>query len=351
MAEALAANSTASQHRPAASDDEILGLDSKYSEGKANGAPRRTNAGEPGAAPETTDSRAEAASHATGDEPAALQQIFEANPELRRVWRAEREYREVFPSVEKAREAGAQLADLAHMDALFFSGRPESHAELAAAVCRLDPQQFRGLAQAMAAALAQMGPESGAPQGREAGMFRPAQTASGTQNDAAVQGPGAGQFAAFYQEANAAAVQNVLQAIEGQVDRLLPEGIAAGARNRVIGEVYRELDAALRGNRALTHQTRQAFRNGGFDAEHQRAVVGLLVGRARQALPGVAKKVVGEWTSGVLAASGAKRARQRTAESRVDISGGGAGDSAGRRYLSPRDIDYAKLSDGDILNL
>jgi hypothetical protein len=53
----------------------------------------------------------------------------------------------------------------------------------------------------------------------------------------------------------------------------------------------------------------------------------------------------------VLAASGAKRARQRTAESRVDISGGGAGDSAGRRYLSPRDIDYAKLSDGDILNL
>jgi hypothetical protein len=349
MAEALTGNSTASQHRPAASDDEILGLDSKYSEGKANGAPRRTNAEEPGAAPESKDSRAEAASHATGDEPAALQQIFEANPELRRVWQAEREYREVFPSVEKAREAGAQLADLAHMDALFFSGRPESHAELAAAVCRLDPQQFRGLAQAMAAALARMGPESGAPQGREAGMFRPAE--AGTQNDAAPQGPGAGQFAAFYQEANAAAVQNVLQAIEGQVDRLLPEGIAAGARNRVIGEVYRELDAALRGNRALAHQTRQAFRNGGFDAEHQRAVVGLLVGRARQALPGVAKKVVGEWTSGVLAASGAKRARQRTAESRVDISGGGAGDSAGRRYLSPRDIDYAKLSDGDILNL
>lgn len=235
------------------------------------------------------------------------------------------------------------------MDALFFSGRPESHAELAAAVCRLDPQSFRGLAQAMAAALARMGPESGTPQGRESGMFRPAE--AGAQNEAAPQGPAAGQFAAFYQEANAAAVQGVLHAIEGQVDRLLPEGIAAGARNRVIGEVFRELDAALRGNRALAHRTRQAFRNGGFDAEHQRAVVGLLVGRARQALPGVAKKVVGEWTSGALAASGAKRARQRTAESRVDISGGGAGDSAGRRYLSPRDIDYGKLSDGDILNL
>jgi hypothetical protein len=347
MAEAPTSNSVTSRPRLAASDDEILGLDARGSEDKANGTARGAGAGEPGAAPETKVSHAEPAPRGTGDEPAALQQILDANPELRRVWQAEREYREVFPSVEKAREAGAHLADLAHMDALFFSGRPESHAELAAAVCRLDPQSFRGLAQAMAAALAKMGPESAAPQGREAGMFRPADA----QNDAGAQGPGAGQFAAFYQEANAAAVHGVLQAIEGQVDRLLPEGIAAGARNRVIGEVFRELDAALRGNRALAHQTRQAFRNGGFDAEHQRAVVGLLVGRARQALPGVAKKVVGEWTSGVLAASGAKRARQRTAESRVDISGGGAGDSAGRRYLSPHDIDYAKLSDGDILNL
>jgi hypothetical protein len=347
MADAPVPNSMTSQPRPATSDDEILGLDSKYSEARANGAAQGAGAGEPAGASETKDSHAEPVSRGAGDEPAALQQIFEANPELRRVWQAEREYREVFPSVEKAREAGAHLADLAHMDALFFSGRPESHAELAAAVCRLDPQSFRGLAQAMAAALAKMGPESGAQPG-EAGMFQPAR--AGAPNDAAPQGA-AGQFAAFYQEANAAAVQSVLQAIEGQVDRLLPEGIAAGARNRVIGEVYRELDGALRGNRALAHQTRQAFRNGSFDAEHHRAVVGLLVGRARQALPGVAKKVVGEWTSGVLAASGAKQARQRAAASRVDISGGGAGDSAGRRYLSPHDIDYAKLSDGDILNL
>jgi hypothetical protein len=121
------------------------------------------------------------------NEPDAFQQIFEANPELRRAWQAEREYREVFPSVEKAREAGAQLADLAQMDALFFSGRPESHAELAAAVCRLDPQSFRGLAQAMAEALAKMAPESGAQPGRETGMFRPAKACA--QTEAAPQGP------------------------------------------------------------------------------------------------------------------------------------------------------------------
>jgi hypothetical protein len=76
--------------------------------------------------------------------------------------------------------------------------------------------------------------------------------------------------ATFYQEANATAVEAVIETIRSQVERLLPEGLEVGAQNRVIGEIYRELDSSLLSNRALAQQVRQAFRSGNFDADHQR---------------------------------------------------------------------------------
>jgi DNA-binding FadR family transcriptional regulator len=154
----------------------------------------------------------------------------------------------------------------------------------------------------------------------------------------------------FFHTANAAAVQGVLDAIETQVDRLLPEGISKSARNRVVGEIYRELDTTLRSNRQLGHQMRDAFRSGALDGDHQRAVVSLITGRARQALPGVAKRVLSEWTSTVVAANQDRRDRQRTAERRVDIAGTSGGGESGRS-ASPREIDYRRMSDSDILNL
>ena len=408
--------------RPPATDDEILGIQTRTARPKVV-APEETRKGDIGdtkaatrdgglpasATPETDresstsqnvadpgkEAKAakggETENAAVADEPGELRAIFDANPELRRAWRDEKAYREIFPTVEAAREiqklfptvedaraAGQQLAELAHLDALFFSGRREAHAELARFVQHADPNAFRGLAKAMAEIqssdalsggshsespkLARENPASEAGQGVGAQHAAPMQDVSAATRARAetdAPRPAASEqdvarqnaFAAFYQEANAGAVQGVLDAIQTQVERLLPEGVAAGARNRVIGEIYRELDASLRGNRALAQQVRQAFRSGNFDAEHQRAVVGLIVGRARQALPAAAKKVVGEWTTGVLAATNAKLARQRAAESRVDVTGGGAPGGSGRRPLTPTEIDYAKMSDADILNL
>jgi hypothetical protein len=155
----------------------------------------------------------------------------------------------------------------------------------------------------------------------------------------------------FFHATNAAAVETVIEAIESQVERLLPDGVSKNARNRVVGEIYRELDGALRSNRQLTEQMRNAFRSGSLDAEHQRAIVSLVAGRARQALPAVAKRVLNEWTSTVVAASHDRRARQRAAERRVDIAGSSGGGNESHRPTSPRDIDYARMSDGDILNL
>jgi hypothetical protein len=291
-------------------------------------------------------------------EPESLRPVLDANPELRAAWQDAQAYRETFATPEEARAATALLADLDRMDALFFSRRPEDHAELARSVANLDPEAFASLAKAMngLASEAQRRGENGAGNQGRANAALPSTPAPAPDNrrqDAAATTPAepTPAQAEFFHATNAAAVQSVLDSIESQVERLLPEGVSKTARNRVVGEIYRELDTTLRSNRQLAQQMREAFRSGALDGDHQRAIVSLIAGRARQALPGVAKRVLNEWTSTVVAANQDRRARQRAAERRVDIAGSGGAGNDGRRSMAPRDIDYARMSDGDILNL
>jgi len=309
--------------------------------------------------------------NATGQlEPEHLRAALDANPELRDAWREASAYRETFATPEEARAATTLLGDLNRMDALFFSKRPEDHAELARAVAKLDPDAFASLARAMNV-LANDATWKSGDGAHTSGMRelftdranrtqRPTQASAQNQiqnqepNQSRPRDAGPALTAAqmdFFHSTNAAAVSSVVDAIESQVERLLPEGISKSARNRVVGEIYRELDATLRGNRALGQQMRDAFRSGGLDEEHQRAIVSLVTGRARQALPGVAKRVLNEWTTTVVSANHERRARQRTAERRVDIAGSGGAGNDGRRAVTSRDVDYARMSDADILNL
>ena len=287
-----------------------------------------------------------------------MRAAFDANPELRRAWQDAHAYRETFSTPEEARNATALLADLDRMDALFFSRRPEDHAELARAVAALDPAAFASLAHAMSGLATSVGAQSAAADARAG-----AASGQGTTNVSSAQAavpphapatPASGPTPAqadFFHATNAAAVEGVIGAIESQVERLLPEGVSRNARSRVVGEIYRELDNTLRANRQLSQQMRDAFRSGALDAEHQRAIVSLVTARARQALPGVAKRVMNEWTSTLAAANQERRARQRTAERRVDIAGSSGSGSDAHRSMMPRDIDYARMSDADILNM
>jgi hypothetical protein len=303
-------------------------------------------------------------------EPEHLRAALDANPELRDAWREASAYRETFATPDEARAATALLGDLNRMDALFYSRRPEDHAELARQVAKLDPEAFASLARAMNA-LANDGARQSRDATRSDGVRQGAiehamrlqqlaqdQTPDQKQNQVQNQNRQRDAAAAltpaqmdFFHSTNAAAVSSVVDAIESQVERLLPEGISKSAHNRVVGEIYRELDNTLRGNRALGQQMRDAFRSGGLDEEHQRAIVSLVTGRARQALPGVAKRVLNEWTTTVVSANHERRARQRTAERRVDIAGSGGAGNDGRRAVTPRELDYSRMSDADILNL
>ena len=65
-----------------------------------------------------------------------------------------------------------------------------------------------------------------------------------------------------------------------------------------------------------------------FGSAEQQRVASLLAGRARQLVPSVARRVIGEWTSSVLGTARTKAARQAAAASRVDIAApGGSLDS------------------------
>ncbi|MFZ3217722.1 MAG: hypothetical protein WA192_16810 [Candidatus Acidiferrales bacterium] len=321
-----------------------------------------SSAGQSEAAPSGADS-------ALPTVPEHLREALDANPELRDAWQEASAYREAFATPEEARNATALLGDLNRMDALFFSRRPEDHAKLAQAVSQLDPAAFASLARAMAELANNNAPHRdeifralGQRNHRaEAARQTPAQPQNQAQDQHQAQDQNRQQQQAeptptpaqmnFFHSTNAAAVASVVDAIETQVERLLPEGLSKSARNRVVGEIYRELDATLRGNRALGQQMREAFRSGALDDEHQRAIVSLVTGRARQALPAVAKRVLNEWTTTVVSANHERRARQRSAERRVDIAGSGGAGNDGHRGVSSRDVDYARMSDADILNL
>ncbi|HEV2615632.1 MAG TPA: hypothetical protein VGU63_03370 [Candidatus Acidoferrales bacterium] len=324
---------------------------------------------------------------------------LEANPQLRQVLADTQAYRAVFASPAAAQDAKNQLDEL---DGMFFSSQPGDHAALAARMHELSPEAFQGFAKAvqahaakvnasgqaqggaanagsvggagasvspgkpqqlelfpsdetedenMSGQVSQTKPRSGAAPGEVPTQQVAAQTTAAPSAIAATNDPRRAAQVAFFNDTNAAAVEQILGTIQSQVNQLLPDSVPEGTRNRIIGEVYRELDSTLRANRQLGKQLREAFQAGAGDAAHQRAIVTLVAGRAKQALPSVAKRVIGEWTQHIVAANRERVSRREAASKRVDIAGAGGADGVNRKPMSARDLNYRKLSDADILNL
>jgi hypothetical protein len=395
---------------PEKSVDEILFGDEATDEAQGGQASEKRGNGDENRGSDSSDSGDQEA--AAQDELAVsaltpeARAAVAAHPELGKIVEEAAAYRGIFPSVEAAREvagifpnadsaraARQDVAELSQIDALFSANRPEAHAELAAAAQRLNPEAFQSLARMMRA-VAEAGTARSAGRasdraggrhyGRGAREARPENGASSdaeqsgshqdgeqgdvvsgsreneqAQRDADAQASERAQAAravnqdaqrAFFHEANAAAVEGVLSAIRTQVDRLLPEEISEGARKRVVGDIYRELGGALESTAGFGDRVRQVFVAGRLDGRTRDAVVRVIVDQARQSIPGIAKKVINEWTTSVVGASKARTARQKAAAARVDIASGTP--SAGtKKALMPRDVDYRRLSDADILNL
>jgi hypothetical protein len=293
-----------------------------------------------------------------------------------------RAIRELFPGgaqeAQALRQAAQELGSLrqaAHavdqLDAAIYSGDARAQSEVVAELARANPAAFRQLFAEAAKVLATLpvnapvagsNPGSKDPGYNNTGRTQPVSHESRitshespvTDHESPVTNhafdPAA--YAAFERSTNDVVAQDVRAAVGDTLARVLPEGIAEGAARRIGEDIFNEIHRTLAADRSLSEQVSEVLRGWRFGTAEQQRIASLLAGRAKQLVPGVARRVIGEWTSSVLGASRSKAARQAAAAARVDIAApGGSLDSMPLRPMSGREIDYASMSDDEILSL
>jgi hypothetical protein len=313
--------------------------------------------------------------------------------EAQQLWREHQEFRAVFSSPEEARAIKELLPggvkdvltlreatqSVDRIDAAIFSGDARAQSEVVAELARANPAAFRSMFAEATKVLAGMGvsQETGSRR-QESGNLGSASSAlsaasagdsenrrqdAGATTGTAVtsqESPVTGHqspvrnrpsphfdpaaYAAFERSTNDAVARDVRGSISDTLARVMPEGVADGAARRIGEDIFNEVHRALAADRTLSEQVAGVLRD-------RRFVASLLAGRAKQLVPSVARRVIGEWTSTVLNTARSKAARQASAASRVDIAApGGSLDSMPLRQMSSREVNYASMSDEEILN-
>jgi hypothetical protein len=159
-------------------------------------------------------------------------------------------------------------------------------------------------------------------------------------------------YASFERATNDVVARDVRGSISDTLARVLPDGVADGAAKRIGEDIFNEVHRALAADKMLSEQVGEVLRDRRFGNAEQQRVASLLAGRAKQLVPSVARRVIAEWTSSVLGTARTRAARQAAAASRVDIAApGGSLDSTPLRAMSAREVDYASMSDDEILGM
>ncbi len=381
-------------------DEEILGIDPPSPNGGFGGLGRqesdsgvRDDAQQNGAAESGGAAEAEAAkctqaeACATGEMPSWMQALA-ADPkhggEAQQLWREHREFRAAFSSPEEARAIKELLPggvrdvltlreatqSVDRIDAAIFSGDARAQSEVVAELARANPAAFRSMFAEAAKVLAGMGQKSeggglrlevgnleasaaqGLPAGRVTALDSPVTSHESpvTNHQSPRFDPAA--YASFERATNDAVARDVRGSIGETLARVMPEGVADGAARRIGEDIFNEVHRALAADRALSEQVAGVLRDRRFGGAEQQRVASLLAGRAKQLVPSVARRVIGEWTSTVLNTARSKAARQAAAAARVDIAApGGSLDSMPLRQMSPREVNYASMSDEEILGI
>jgi hypothetical protein len=156
-------------------------------------------------------------------------------------------------------------------------------------------------------------------------------------------------YAEFERSTNDAVVSELNRSIENTLNRALPNDVADGARKRIASDTLNEIHSALRGDRQLSQRVAEIMRGNRLDESTRTTVAQLIASRARGLVSIAAKRVVGEWTSSVLATHRERSTRQEATQSRVDITGGGMPQPVAKRAVRSGDIDYRSTSDEQIL--
>ena len=322
---------------------------------------------------------------------------FSSAREARAVADEARAIKELLPGgvkdVVALREATASVD---RIDAALFSGDARAQSEVVAELARANPAAFRSMFAEAARVLAGMGQgaegvrfdvagagrlavgnevrgdgervaavESDATAGREnrrqdAGATNAANAApepKATNRELQIANHESRRFdpaayANFERATNDEVARDVRGSIGDTLARVMPEGVAEGAARRMGEDIFNEVHRALAADRGLSEQVAAVLRDRRFDGVEQQRVTALLAGRAKQLVPSVARRVIGEWTGTVLNTARSKAARQAVAASRVDIAAaGGSLDSMPLRAMSSKEVNYASMSDEEILGI
>jgi hypothetical protein len=268
----------------------------------------------------------------------------------------------------EARQWREAARDVAAIDSAYFSADAAARTGLASRLYDSDPGAFRDMLAESARVLASRDPQALAQLAQQLGAPEPPARAAGTKSVASVardaQPAGAPEnatrpegtfpadaYRAFESGTNAEVARRMGDAIDRALRGTLPEGVSEGARRRIGDDISREIQASLANDRELTRQVGDVLRGWRFDSASQQRVIALLSGRARTVLPEVARRVVGEWTSSVLASDRARVARVDAATARRDVTGGRLPEPIAAGTLHPRDINYGSTSDEQILSM
>jgi hypothetical protein len=272
----------------------------------------------------------------------------------------------------EARQWRDAAQNVAALDAAYFSGDSGARSGLAARLYENDPAAFREMLAESARMLASRDPQALTELARQLGMSQTqapnaqakslAQAARSAEPNSVAQAQmssdnstnavfPAEAYRAFESAANDDVARSTREAIDRTLSSTLPEGIGEGARRRIGDDIFHELHATLSADRELSRQVGEILRGWHFDGATRQQIVSLISSRARSAMPEVARRVVAEWTSSVLASDRARAARVDAAASRRDITGGRVPDQIETSGLLPRKVDYSRMSDEQILDL
>jgi hypothetical protein len=288
------------------------------------------------------------------------------------------EARDFWNGIVKAREEARLAADrarqLEELDRVYFAGDAKSPAEAAAARERLaetllreDPAAFREMVFAGLRALEKAGASGAAPPPLSAipsearNLSSPAahpQRDSSSQtfgNDSVAAEARLVAYAAFEKAANDDLDRDVGGAISRTLEQALPNAAKADGvalKDRLAAAIRQDIEAALKGDRQLGEQVAQILAARRFDDATRAQVVRLIGERARQLVPGAARRVLSEWTHAALAAHRARARKTEAAAARPDVEGVG-GPPANLRSKAPaaREVDYRRMTDEQILDL
>ncbi|MBZ5701475.1 MAG: hypothetical protein LAN84_06480 [Acidobacteriia bacterium] len=339
-----------------------------------------------------------------------------------------RQLKEIYPGgVNEGRAAAERARQLETIDRLYFGasgGRPEEAAaareELAQTLLREDPAAFREMVAAGVKILQKATPTgSGQAPAQSHGEKNvvpaavtgvphesPVTSHESRQRDSLTAGrksggpalgmteEGVARYAAFERAANEDLNREVGGEIARTIERALPyaetggdagrtgqasRGAVASGRGsvqeRLSAAIREEVEAGLRSDRQLGEQVARVLGGAGaqgprLDEEARGQVVRLIGERARQLVPGAARRVLQEWTQTALAAHRARGGRGDAAAARTDVAPANSRSRAGAEAAtglrgSPerpnrqrdagatraRGVDYRKMSDEQILEM